>query len=73
VKKRTEKLETRMEARLDEYLKRYRGKFCMDKISWKIGDISLAIFRRYLKHCVRNRTLIESKDGYGRIWYSRPD
>jgi hypothetical protein len=72
VRKKTEKIETRMEARLDEYLARSRGKFCFDTLSWKIGDISLAIFRRYLKHCVKNGTLVESRDGYGRTWYSRP-
>jgi hypothetical protein len=72
VRKKTEKIETRMETRLEEYLRRYRGKFCMETISWKIGDITIAIFRRYLKHCVKNGTLVESRDGYGRIWYSRP-
>jgi hypothetical protein len=33
----------------------------------------MAMFRRYLKKCVKNRTLVENKDQYGILWYSRPD
>jgi response regulator of citrate/malate metabolism len=71
--KKTENLETRMEKKLNEYLKKFNGKFSMNKITWKIGDITTAMFRRYLKICVKNKTLIEKKDRYGIIWYSRPD
>jgi response regulator of citrate/malate metabolism len=73
IKKKTDTLETRMEKKLNEYLKKFNGKFSMDKITWKIGDITTAMFRRYLKICVKNRTLVERKDRYGIIWYSRPD
>lgn len=69
---KTEKIELKMEKKLDEYLKKFNGKFCLDKMTEKIGDISLAVFRRYLKNCVKNRTLVEKKDGYGILWYSRP-
>ena len=65
-------IETKMEKKLDEYLKKFNGKFSLDKITWTIGDITLAMFRRYLKNCVKNRLLVEKKDGYGVIWYSRP-
>jgi response regulator of citrate/malate metabolism len=73
IKKKTENLEKRMEKKLNEYLKRFNGKFSMDKITWKIGDITIAMFRRYLKICVKNKILVEKKDKYGIIWYSRPD
>jgi response regulator of citrate/malate metabolism len=71
--KKRENLETRMEKKLNEYLKKFNGKFSTDKITWKIGDITMTMFRRYLKICVKNKTLVETKDSYGRIWYSRPD
>jgi hypothetical protein len=69
----TNNLETRMEKRLDDCLKKYHGRFSMDKVSWKIGDISIAMFRRYLLACVMKRTLAETKDRHGRTWYSRPE
>ena len=62
-----------MEQKLDLYLKKCKGKFSLSKITWTIGDIQMAMFRRYLKKCVRNRTLVENKDRYGIMWYSRPD
>jgi transcription initiation factor TFIIIB Brf1 subunit/transcription initiation factor TFIIB len=68
----TDTIEAKMEKKLDEYLKKFNGKFCLDKIPWRIGDITLAMFRSYLKNCVKNRTLTEKKDGYGVVWYSRP-
>ncbi len=67
----TDDIETKMEKKLDEYLKKFNGKFSLDKITWRIGDITLAMFRRYLKNCVKNKTLVEKKDGYGVLWYSR--
>jgi hypothetical protein len=68
----TDDIETKMEKKLDGYLKKFNGKFRQDKITSRIGDISLALFRRYLKNCVKNRTLVEKKDDYGVLWYSRP-
>jgi hypothetical protein len=68
----TDDIETKMEKKLVGYLKKFNGKFRQDKITWRIGDISLALFRRYLKNCVKNRTLVEKKDDYGVLWYSRP-
>jgi hypothetical protein len=65
--------ERRMEQKLDGYLKKFKGKFSPGKITWTIGDIQMAMFRRYLKKCVRKGTLLERKDGYGIVWYSRPD
>jgi hypothetical protein len=69
----TDSLEKRMEKQLDGYLKKFNGKFSMHTITSKIGDIYMAMFRRYLKKCVKNRTLVEKKDRYGILWYSRPD
>ena len=70
--KRTDSLETRMEKRLNRCLDRSRGKFCFTTMTWQAGDISQELFRRYLRTCVKNRTLTEEKDRYGRIWYLRP-
>jgi hypothetical protein len=70
--KKTETLEARQKKALDEHLKKNRGKFCMDTIGWKTGDISQALFRQYLKKSVRKGILKERKDRYGRTWYSRP-
>ena len=70
--KKTETLEARQRKALNEHLKKNRGKFCMDTIPWKTGDISQALFRQYLKKCVKSEILTEKKDRHGRIWYSRP-
>jgi hypothetical protein len=72
-KKNTETVDTKMEKKLNEYLKKNNGTFCVDKIPWNIGDITMTLFRRYLKICVKNKTLVEKKDRYGIVWYSRPD
>jgi uncharacterized Zn ribbon protein len=69
----TDTLEKRMEKQLEGYLKKFKGKFSMHVIRSNIGDIQMAMFRRYLKKCVKNRTLVEKKDRYGILWYSRPD
>jgi hypothetical protein len=65
--------ERRMEQKLEGCLKNCGGKFNTGKITWTIGDIQMAMFRRYLKKCVRKGTLLEHKDQYGMVWYSRPD
>jgi hypothetical protein len=65
--------ETKMEKKLNDCLRKFKGKFSLDRMTWKIGDIQLAMFRSYLKKCVKNKTLTERKDDYGMIWYSRPD
>jgi hypothetical protein len=65
--------EIKMEKQLEQYLKKYKGKFTTSAISSNIGDIQMAMFRGYLKKCVKKRTLVEKKDDYGRFWYSRPD
>jgi hypothetical protein len=72
IRKKTEPLETRLEKKLNEYLTRYGGKFCLTTMTWQAGDISQELFRRYLKRCMKNRTLAETKDRYGRTWYFRP-
>ena len=69
----TDSSEKRMEKKLDGYLKKFYGKFSMNTITSNIGDIHAAMFRRYLKKCVKNRTLVEKKDRYGILCYSRPD
>jgi hypothetical protein len=69
----TESLEQRMEKQLDGYLRKFRGKFSMYAVTSNIGDIHMAMFRRYLKKCLKKRTLVEKKDRYGILWYSRPD
>ena len=71
--KKTDTLEIRMEKRLNETLRKYHGKFSIQKITTNIGDIQMAMFRRHLKNCVRKGTLVEEKDKHGLIWYSRPD
>jgi hypothetical protein len=65
--------ELRMEKQLEHYLKKYKGRFTTSVITSNIGNIQMAMFRSYLKKCVKKRTLVEKKDDYGRYWYSRPD
>jgi hypothetical protein len=65
--------EQRMERQLEGYLKRSKGKFSMHSLSSTVGDIQMAMFRRYLKKCIKNKILVEKKDRYGITWYSRPD
>ncbi|MDO9034123.1 MAG: hypothetical protein Q7U51_02845 [Methanoregula sp.] len=72
VRKRIDPLETRLEKKLNICLTRSGGKFCLTTMTWQAGDISQELFRRYLKRCVKNRALAETKDRYGRTWYSRP-
>jgi hypothetical protein len=69
----TDTLEQRMEKQLDGYLKKFKGKFSIYTVTPNIGDIYMAMFRRYLKKCVKNKTLVEKKDRYGILWYSRPE
>ena len=69
----TDSPEKRMEKQLDDYLKKFKGRFNTSAITSNIGDIHMAMFRRYVKKCVKNKTLVEKKDRYGRYWYSRPD
>lgn len=71
-RKRTPPLEARLEKRLEEILTRSGGKFCIPGMTGQAGDISQELFSRYLKRCVKDRTLAETKDRYGRIWYNRP-
>jgi hypothetical protein len=70
--KRIEPLEKRIERRLDACLARSGGKFCITGMRWQAGDIPFELFRKYLRRCVKDRTLEETKDRYGRTWYSRP-
>ena len=72
IRKRTDPLETRLEKKLNEYLTRTGGKFCITTLTWQAGDISEELFNHYIKRCVNNQTLAEIKDRYGRIWYTRP-
>jgi hypothetical protein len=72
VRKRPEPLPIRLEKKLEQILTRCGGKFCITTMTWQDGDISRELFRRYVKRCVNNRTLAETKDRYGRIWYVRP-
>jgi hypothetical protein len=73
VRKKTEPLETRLEKKLNVYLTRSGGRFCPATMTWQAGDISQELFRRYVKRCVNNRTLAETKDRYGRIWYEQTE
>jgi hypothetical protein len=72
VRKKTDPLEKRMEKKLDELLARHNGKFCITTMTCRYGDTSFELFRSYLRQCVKERTLEETKDRYGRVWYSRP-
>jgi hypothetical protein len=73
VRKKTDPLETRMERKLEEHLARHNGKFCVTTMTCRHGDNSFELFRSYLRQCVKDRSLAETKDRYGRIWYSRPE
>jgi hypothetical protein len=70
-RKKTDPLEIRPEKKLDGLLTRHEGKICVTSLTCRYGDIPFELFRRYLKRCVKGRTLAETKDRYGRIWYSR--
>jgi hypothetical protein len=72
IRKKSDPLETRMEKKLEEYLARHNGKFCITTMSCRYGDTSFTLFRSYLRQSVNNGTLVETKDGYGRTWYERP-
>lgn len=69
---KTRSLEMRMEEKLNDYLRKNKGRFSLDRES-RIGDISMALFRRYVHACVKNGILRETKDRYGIVWYSRPE
>jgi hypothetical protein len=71
VRKKTDPLEIRLEKKLGELLARSGGKFCFATMTWQAGDISRELFRKYLERCVKDRTLAETKDHYGRTWYSQ--
>ena len=71
VRKKTDPLEIRMEKKLEEFLTRHNGNFCLTTMICRYGDTSSGLFRSYLRQCVRERTLEETKDRDGRVWYSR--
>ena len=71
VQKELPAIDQKMEARLNEYLRQSDGIFCLENEDCGIGDITMALFRRYLCVCVRNGTLVERKDRQGVVWYSR--
>jgi len=60
-----------MEKKLDECLTRSGGKLCLTTMTWQAGDISEELFKKYLRQCVKNQALAETKDHYGRTWYTR--
>jgi hypothetical protein len=70
-RKKTYPLEIRLERKLDELLARHQGKFCITPMTCRSGDIPFELFRCYLKRCMKDRTLAETKDHCGQIWYSR--
>ena len=72
VRKRTEPLPARLEKRLEEMLERHGGKFSLSAAGWQAGDISYELFQRYVRQCVKDRTLAEERDRYGRKWYRKP-
>lgn len=61
----------RLETKLEECLRRSGGRFCFETLHWQAGEISREIFGRYVRQCVKERTLAYEKDRYGRIWYGR--
>jgi len=73
VRKKTDPLEIRLERKLDELLARHEGKFCIATMTCRYGDLPFELFRNYLQRCVKDRTLAETKDRYGRVWYERPE
>lgn len=73
IKHRTETVRERLEKELNECLRQTNGKFRMDSVPRRAGDISADIFRKYVKQCVKDRVLAERKDRYGIRWYFRPD
>jgi ribosomal protein S27AE len=69
IRKRTEPLDARLEKILDAYLARNGGRFSFDTLRWQAGDVSVELFRKYVRRCVTDRVLAEEKDRHGRIWY----
>jgi hypothetical protein len=58
-----------MEARLQQYLTRGDGKFCFENLAWKIGYVTVAMFRKFIQSKVQSGKLRIEKDTYGRVWY----
>lgn len=72
IRKQIEPLDARLEKNLDAILARYGGRFSFDTLHWQAGDISIGLFRKYVRRCVTGRVLAEEKDRAGRTWYFRP-
>ncbi len=73
IRKKTDPLEIRLEKKLDELLARHGGTFCITTMTCRYGEIPFEFFRSYLRRCVKDRTLTETKDRCGRTWYERPE
>ena len=72
IRKKTDPLEMRLEKKLDVLLARHGWKLCIATMTCRYGDNSSELFRNYLRRCVKDGTLTETKDRYGRTWYERP-
>lgn len=72
IRKRIEPLDARLEKILDAYLARHGGRFSFDTLRWQAGDVSVELYKKYVRRCVRDRSLAEEKDRAGRTWYFRP-
>jgi hypothetical protein len=60
-----------IKSRLDKYLTKGDGMFCMDNEVWTIGYVTLTMFRKFLKNEVKAGRLVSEKDSIGRVWYRR--
>ena len=71
IRKRIEPLDARLEKILDAYLARHGGRFSFDTLRWQAGDVSVELFKKYVRRCVADRSITEEMDRYKRIWYRR--
>ena len=71
-RKRAEPLRARLEKELDDCLRRYGGKLNPDRMTWNSSTITREMLRRYIRICVKNKTLERKKDQDGTTWYRRP-
>jgi hypothetical protein len=62
-----------MEKQLDACLRRYHGTICGEMIPYARGDIPEALFKKYLRTCVANGILLQTRDRYGRVRYLRQE
>jgi hypothetical protein len=71
-RQRSEPLRARLEKELEDCLQRYGGRFSPERMTRSSSAIPGELLRRYIRICVKNRTLEGKKDRDGTTWYRRP-